>query len=169
VGQSETITFLFTDLVDSTRQMQTVGDETAHRLFAIHRKALSEAVAATGGEELEWLGDGMLASFSSAADAVRCAISMQQRARRPVAGAHFEIRIGINLGEVSRREGGYFGTPIVIARRLCDRASAGQILCSRLVGDILSGRHTFNFHDLEAFELKGHRSAGRHIRGYLQA
>jgi adenylate cyclase len=77
-----------------------------------------------------WLGDGVLAAFSSTADAVRCAISIQQTARRPVEGARFEIRIGIHVGEALRREDGYFGAPLVMARRLCERAEAGQILCS---------------------------------------
>ena len=67
----------------------------------------------------------------------------------------FEIRIGIHLGEVLRREGGYFGIPVVTARRLCDRASSGQILCSRLIAELLASRRTFAFRDLGNFQLKG--------------
>jgi len=94
----------------------------------------------SGGEELEWLGDGALAAFSSSADAVRCAISIEQTARRPVAGARFEIRIGLHLGEVMRRNGGSFGLSVVTARRLCDRAASGQILCSKMIADLLVAR-----------------------------
>ncbi len=97
----------------------------------------------------------VLAAFSSSADAVRCAIAIQQSARRPIAGAHFEIRIGIHLGEVLRRDGGYFGTPIVTARRICDRGTAGQILRSRLIKNVLSSRQSFSFRDLGDFQLKG--------------
>jgi class 3 adenylate cyclase len=153
--ESGTVTFLFSDLVDSTRHLQEAGDEAGQKLFRAHHKLMSDAVVASGGQELEWLGDGMLVVFSSTADAIRCAVSIQQSARRPVSGRRLDIRIGIHLGEALRREGGYFGLPVVIARRLCDRASTGQILCSRLVAEILSGRHTFSFREIGAFELKG--------------
>ena len=155
LAQSESATLLFTDVVNSTAQLQQAGDEISAHLFQAHHKLMSEAIAAAGGEELQWLGDGLLAAFSSTANAVRCAIVIQQTARRPTAGARFEIRIGIQMGELLRRDGGYFGTPVVTARRLCDRASSGQILCSRLVADLLSARGTFNFRDLGAFELEG--------------
>src|SRR5215475_7843208 len=141
--QSGTLTLLFTDLVDSTTHLQQAGDEAGDQLFRAHHKLIAEAIEAGGGEELQWLGDGVLASFSSTADAVRCAISMQQTARRPGHGARFEIRIGIHLGEVMKRDDGYFGTPLVTARRLCDYATAGQILCSRLIADLLSSRQAF--------------------------
>ena len=47
---------LFTDLVDSTALMQRVGDEEAQRLFQAHHRVLQHAIAATGGEELQWVG-----------------------------------------------------------------------------------------------------------------
>jgi class 3 adenylate cyclase len=155
-GQSGTETLLFSDLVNSTEILQSVGDEAGERLFEAHHKLITDAVAGNGGQELEWLGDGVLAAFASTADAVRCAIGIEQTARRPVAGgARFEIRIGIHFGEVLRREGGYFGMALVVARRLCDRASSGQILCSKIVADLLATRQTFNFRDLGQLELKG--------------
>jgi class 3 adenylate cyclase len=155
MAQSGTVTLLFTDLVNSTTQLQQAGDDTGAHFFEAHHKLLTDSIEATGGKELQWLGDGVLAAFLSTADAVRCAVSIQQTARRPIAGARFEIRIGIHLGEAMLRDGGYFGTPVVTARRLCDRASSGQILCSRLIADLLSSRQTFCFRDLGVFELKG--------------
>src|SRR5208282_215787 len=118
MAQSGTVTLLFTDLVNSTDQLQQAGDEAGERWFRVHHKLMTDAVTADGGEELQWLGDGMLAAFASSADAVRCAINMQQTARRTTGGSRIEIRIGIHLGEVLRRDGGYFGTPVVTARRL---------------------------------------------------
>lgn len=115
---------------------------------------MTEAVVAAGGEELQWLGDGLLAGFSSTADAVRCAIGIQQTARRPAARVRFEIRIGIRFGEVVRRDGGYFGTPLVTARRLCDRASPGQILCSSLIPQLLAARQSFEFRKLGELKFK---------------
>ena len=150
-------TILFTDLVDSTDLMQKVGDESAQGLFQAHHRLLQDAVTATGGEELQWMGDGVMVAFASTADAVRCAIAMQKAAVQQVGGHRLEIRVGLNVGETLQQENGsgYFGTPVVIAKRLCDKASAGQILCTNTVSGLLTGRAAFRFKDLGAVELKG--------------
>ena len=155
VARSGTVTLLFTDLVNSTIHLQDAGDEDGQRFFRAHHKLITDAVTSCGGEELQWLGDGVLAAFASTADAVRSAIKIQQTARRPIGNVRFEIRIGIHSGEAMRREEGYFGTAVVIARRLCDRAEPGQILCSAMVANLLSSRHAFTFRELGALRLKG--------------
>jgi class 3 adenylate cyclase/tetratricopeptide (TPR) repeat protein len=149
-------TILFTDLVDSTTLMQRVGDERAQKLFETHHQLLSDAVSAHGGSELQWLGDGLMVAFASTADAVRCAIAMQQAAGQQP-GERLAIRVGLNVGEVLQQKtgSGYFGTPVVVARRLCDRAAAGQILCSQAVSLLLAGRAAFAFREVGAVELKG--------------
>jgi class 3 adenylate cyclase len=149
-------TILFTDLVDSTTLMQRVGDERAQKLFETHHQLLSDAVSAHGGSELQWLGDGLMVAFASTADAVRCAVAMQQAAAQQP-GERLAIRVGLNVGEVLQQKtgSGYFGTPVVVARRLCDQAAAGQILCSQAVSLLLAGRAAFAFREFGAFELKG--------------
>jgi adenylate cyclase len=153
--QSGTVTLLFTDLANSIDLLEYLGGDRGQELILAHHQLISEAVGAAGGEELEWMGHGALAAFSSSADAVRCAIQVQRMARRPVAGVRFEIRIGIHVGEALRREGGYFGMTVVLARRLCDRAASGQILCSRLVSQLLAEHPAFGFRDLGNLEFKG--------------
>ncbi len=148
-------TILFTDLVSSTHLMQRTGDERARVIFSEHRDLLLEAVAANGGREVKWLGDGLMVAFASAADAVRCAVSVQRAAQRPTAGGRVEVRVGLNAGEALLEESDYFGTPVVVARRLCDRAKGGQILCSGLVAGLLSGRHSFAFRSHGRMKLKG--------------
>ena len=152
--RSGTLTLLVSDLVNSTDHLQNAGDETGQSFFRAHHKLITDAIKACAGEELQWLGDGVLAAFDSSADAVRCAIKIQQTARRPVANLRFEIRIGIHCGEAVRQEQGYFGTAVVVARRLCNEADAGQILCSKLVAELLSSR-AFKFRPLGPFKLKG--------------
>src|SRR5262249_31254587 len=128
---SSIATIFFTDVVDSTALMQRLGDERAQRVFERHHRMLTETLAANGGEELQWLGDGQMATFASPADAVRCAVAMQQGAARPIDGERLRVRVGLNVGEIMRDAGGgYFGTPVVTARRLCDAAQAGEILCA---------------------------------------
>src|SRR5215470_17179692 len=151
------VTLMFTDLVNSTELLQRAGDEEAQRLFRSHHGLLRDAVATHGGREVKWLGDGLMAVFPSAADAVRSAVAMQQAARRRAAGERLGLRVGLHVGEALADEADYAGTPVVVARRLCDRAGAGQIVCSQLVVELLRGRQAFRFEGLGALELKGLR------------
>jgi class 3 adenylate cyclase/tetratricopeptide (TPR) repeat protein len=149
------VTLLFTDLVNSTELLQRVGDEQAQRIFRAHHVLLEQAVAAHGGTEVKWLGDGLMSVFGSAADAVRCAVALQQTARGRVAGERLAIRVGLHVGEVPRDESDYFGALVVVARRLCDRAEAGQILCSAVVAALLGGQRAFSFGNRGALTLQG--------------
>src|SRR5215475_1063939 len=149
------VTLLFTDLANSTELLHRVGDERAQRILRAHRQVLQGAIASHGGGEGKWLGDGLMATFASVADAVRCAITMQQQARRPVAGEQLGLRIGLHVGEALPDEDDYVGTPVVLARRLCDEATAGQILCSALVVELLRGRQAFRFAGIGGRPLKG--------------
>src|SRR3990172_2566390 len=148
-------TILFTDLVNSTELIQRAGDEDAQRIFKAHYQLLRDAVSANGGSEVKSLGDGLMVAFASAAGAVRCAIMMQQASRRRVGGERLAVKVGINAGEAMSEGDDYFGTPVVVARRLCDRAGPGQILCSAVIESLLAGRQAFSFHDLGPLELKG--------------
>jgi class 3 adenylate cyclase/GAF domain-containing protein len=152
---SGVVTILFTDLVGSTELLSRAGDEEAQRIFRAHHDLLAEAAAAHGGEEVKWLGDGLMVAFASAADAVNCGIAMQQAARRLLHGERLAIRVGLNAGEAMKEAADYFGLPVVVARRLCDRAEAGQILCTDVVAGLLAGRLGFAFEGLGQLELKG--------------
>ena len=155
LAQSAPVTILFTNLVNSSELLQKAGDEKAQRILQAHRELLREAVAASSGQEVKWLGDGLMVAFPSAADAVRCAIAMQRAAHKPVLGERLQIRVGLNVGEPLRDESDYFGTPVVVARRLCDLAQAGQILCRALIAGLLPGREAFTFQDYGELRLKG--------------
>src|SRR5262245_2204120 len=149
------ITVLFTDLVSSTELLQRLGDEQAQRVFQAHHRLLRDAVAMHGGQEVKWTGDGLMATFASSADAVRCAVAMQQTTRGRAAGERLAMRAGLHVGEALRDEGDWVGASVVVARRLCERAAAGQILCSALVVELLGGRRAFRFGEMGALDLKG--------------
>jgi class 3 adenylate cyclase len=152
---TQPVTLLFTDLVNSTALLERVGDERAQQVLRAHRQLLREALAGHGGEETKWLGDGLLATFASVAEAVRCAVTMQQGARGRTNGERLGLRIGLHVGEMQADEGDYTGSPVVLARRLCERAVAGQILCGSVVVELLRGRQAFQFAARGALELKG--------------
>jgi hypothetical protein len=66
-----------------------------------------------------------------------------------------QVRLGLNVGEPIRNEGDYFGTPVVVAKRLCDTAEGGQIRVSALVRGLVGSRGNFRFRPLGQIVLKG--------------
>ena len=160
--RAATTTMVFTDLVGSTELTSRLGDEAAHELRRVHFDLLRDAVAATGGEEIKSLGDGLMVAFGSATDAVSCAVAMQQATHRDnerSGGERLGLRVGVNAGDAIRAEKDYFGTAIIAAKRLCDQASGGQILASGLVYGLVGSRAGHGFHDVgELRRLEGLRS-----------
>jgi class 3 adenylate cyclase/tetratricopeptide (TPR) repeat protein len=152
------VTLLFTDQVASTALLDKVGDDEGERLRRVHFGLLRDAAAAHVGHEVKNLGDGLMVAFPSAVNAVGCAIGIQQAVHRHNArhcADHLQVRVGLNVGEPIRDEGDYFGTPVVVAKRLCDSANGGQILASALVRGLVGSRGGFSFRALRPRSLKG--------------
>src|SRR4051794_22432778 len=153
-----TVTLLFTDQVSSTETLLRLGDDAAERLRRTHFRLLREVAGAHGGQEVKNLGDGLMVAFASAVDAVACAIGIQQAVHRhagPEGDGTLAVRVGLNVGEPIVDEGDYFGTPVVVAKRLCDAAGAGQILASEVVRALVGTRGGFGFRGVGAVPLKG--------------
>ena len=72
---SAVVTILFTDLVGSTELLARAGDEEAQRIFRAHHSLLAETAAAHGGEEVKWLGDGVMAVFTDVESATRTSVA----------------------------------------------------------------------------------------------
>jgi class 3 adenylate cyclase/DNA-binding NarL/FixJ family response regulator len=158
MSTAEIVTLLFTDLVGSTDLLEELGEEGAEELRQTHFALLREAVGAHRGSEVKNLGDGLMAVFGSAVDAVACALAIQRGVadhnRRHV-GPELSLRVGLHLGEPIRSENDYFGTAVVVAKRLCDRAAGGEILASQLVADLVGSRRAFRFASVGKMQLKG--------------
>ncbi|HET9773079.1 MAG TPA: BTAD domain-containing putative transcriptional regulator [Acidimicrobiia bacterium] len=152
------VTFLFTDLVGSTELLDDLGEEAAEQTRRTHFGLLRGAVTAHGGSEVKSLGDGLMVAFASPLAALRCAVEMQTTlsGAPPRAGKALAIRVGLHAGQPMRDEGDFHGTPVVVAKRLCDRAGGGQILASVLVSDLIGSRSDeFAFRHLGPLPLKG--------------
>jgi class 3 adenylate cyclase/tetratricopeptide (TPR) repeat protein len=154
MSESSTVTLLFTDLVGSTQLHERLGDEAADVLRRRHFQLLSDAVAGAGGREVKRTGDGVMAVFPSAVDAVSCAVAIQQ-AVEDVQDGQLAVRVGINAGEVTAEDGDYYGTPVNVAARLCDAAAPGQVLVSDLVRGLAGNRGGHRFAGLGSVRLKG--------------
>ena len=151
-----TATVLFTDLVGSTELRSRLGENVADDLRRRHDTLVAGAVEASRGVLVKNLGDGIMATFAGAADAVGAAVAIQQaiaRHNRP-GTATLEVRIGISAGDVVFEGDDCFGTPVIEAARLCAAARGGQILASEMVRWLArSGGGTFT--PIGNLELKG--------------
>jgi class 3 adenylate cyclase len=88
-----------------------------------------------------------MVAFASGADAVACALEMQRAVEESTRASPnaLNIQIGLHVGEPMRDEDDYFGTSVVIARRLCDAAAPGQTVASDLVRELVEPRRRFTF------------------------
>ncbi len=153
------VTIVFTDMVGSTALRARLGEEQADRLRRIHDRLLTARIEANAGRVLRGQGDGLVAIFSTASEALNAAVEMQQAIasynRRRDALGEISVRIGLSVGEVSWGGGDCFGMPMVEAARLEAAAEGAQILCSELVRVMARGRGGQEFRPLGCLELKG--------------
>lgn len=145
------VTVVFTDIVGSTELRSRVGDDEADRVVALHDAVVSELVPAHGGQVVKYLGDGALATFSSAVDATEASSAIQAR----LAGSAPAVRIGIHAGDVETSDGDVAGLPVAIASRLCGIAPEGRVVVSGLVRSLVGVRGDLRFEPMGTPTLKG--------------
>ena len=149
----EQATIVFTDIVSSTDLVTQAGDALARDLFLKHDKIVRTQLKKYGGKELQNLGDGFMLSFASASAAIKCACKIQLQISEALPA--IQIRIGINTGEVVRREAKHpFGQAVVVASRIVSECQGGQLLVSDVTKQLTAGSG-FSFIDKGPFQLKG--------------
>src|SRR5580704_2836078 len=124
-----------------------------------HRKERFEpALVRQGGRLVKLTGDGALAEFPSAVDALGAAIEFQQRMaevnREQAEDTRIVFRIGLHLGDLIVDGEDLYGDGVNVAARLEGEAPAGGILISRTVKEAVEGRLKATFQDLGALKLK---------------
>jgi class 3 adenylate cyclase/tetratricopeptide (TPR) repeat protein len=147
-----------TDLVGSTEMRVRLGEDGAEALRRVHDQMLRAAVLECSGVVVKGLGDGLLAHFAGAADAVAAGVAIQQATvrhsqQRP--NEVLDVRIGIAAGDVTFEDDDIFGTPVVEASRICAIAGGGQIVAADLVRVLSRGRGGHIFNPIGELELKG--------------
>jgi class 3 adenylate cyclase/pimeloyl-ACP methyl ester carboxylesterase len=149
-------TILFTDVEGSTAMTQRLGDAKARDLLRQHGRIVREALKSHGGSELKMMGDGFMASFSSAVRALESAIAMQRAfaAHNESAAEPILVRVGLNAGEPIEEEEDLFGTAVIAAARIAAQAEGGQILVANVVRELAAGKD-FLFTDRGEVKLRG--------------
>ncbi|MDH3226321.1 MAG: DUF4242 domain-containing protein [Thermoleophilia bacterium] len=153
ITESAFRTILFTDLVGSTSMHDRLGDDAAMTVLKRHNTIVRDALAGHRGREVKHTGDGIMASFGDASNALGAAVQMQQAFARSE-GAALEVRIGINSGEPVAHDDQLYGLAVNLAKRLCDAADAGAILVSDVVRGLTIGK-AFEFQSLGEQAFKG--------------
>jgi adenylate cyclase len=143
---------LAADMVGYSRLMEADERGTLARLRTHRIELIDPAIAKNQGRIIKTSGDGMLVEFQSVADAVRCAVEVQERMRRRNSDVaderRIEFRIGINLGDIIFEEGDIYGDGVNIASRVEQLAEIGGICVTAAVHDQVDGRMDLVFEDL---------------------
>jgi class 3 adenylate cyclase len=156
-------TILFTDIANSTALTQALGDEAAMALLDVHNSVVRNALADLGGREVKHTGDGIMASFVSAAGAIRCAIQIQRELEKHAQAnpeRSLKIRVGAAAGEPVEQNNDLFGSTVQLASRLCAYAQPEQILVSNAIAELCIGKG-LSFQDVGEVTLKGFASPVR--------
>ena len=143
-------TVLFTDIVGSTERASVIGDQDWRNLLARHEALLREHVADAGGRVVKMIGDGSLSVFDGPARAIVCAYDFAKAAR----ALDLDVRAGLHTGECEVVGDDVAGLAIHIGARVGAFASAGEVLVSRTVKDLVVGSG-LEFNSRGIHELKG--------------
>jgi predicted ATPase/class 3 adenylate cyclase len=138
VPPSGTVTFLFTDVVGSTRLWENHPDLMRSALLD-HDHILRSVIETHGGYVFSTAGDAFAAAFARTADAVAAARATQDELQRHLwpGDTAISVRIGLHTGEAEERDGDYFGQALNRCARLMSAAHGGQVVLSDVTASLL--------------------------------
>jgi class 3 adenylate cyclase len=150
---------LFADIADSTGLTERLGDAAFRQKARELDGALRAIIREHAGTPIEGklLGDGVLAVFTSARQAIEAAVACG------AAGSHagLSLHLGIHAGDVIREEGNVYGGAVNIASRIAGLSAAGEVLVSETVRSLARTSAGVRFEDRGEQALKGVREPVR--------
>ncbi len=148
---------MFTDVVGSTVQRQRLGNDRAEELRVTLDRLQLDVITSHSGEFVKHMGDGIMATFDSATNAINAAVTLQTEVQRvaPRLTDVTELRVGVAAGDVSSEYGDLFGMAPIIAARLCALAEARTVLVDDLTRQLAAGDIGLPFDECSARDLKG--------------
>ena len=150
---SGTAIILFADIADSTALTERLGDAAFREKARELDSALRQAITSNGGTAIDGklLGDGVLATFGAAREAIACAAALHD------AGSHagLSLHLGIHAGDVIRESNNVYGGAVNIAARVAGEAAAGETLVSQTVRELARTSAGVSFEDRGERALKG--------------
>jgi len=141
---------MFTDISGYTAMMGR-DEEKAFQLLKKNREIHKPLIEKYQGKWIKEMGDGVLAQFDSAYNATRCAVEIQQKAKREFKG---ELRIGLHIGEIIVENNDIFGDGVNVASRIESIADPGGIYISEAIEKALQNRTDIKTNYLGEVSLK---------------
>ena len=145
------VAIVFTDLVGFSDWVLEAGDTLALELLRHVGQVVEPIIDARGGEVVKRLGDGLMAVFQDAGQAVEAALEASRGVGELEVGNHRpQLRVGVHVGRPRRLGGDFFGVDVNIAARVAAAAGAGEVLvsehaCQRIEADKLTLRRRWRF------------------------
>jgi len=156
LSDGTTRAFLFSDLRGYTHLVDTRGAVEASRLLGRYRAIVREVVAQHGGAEIKTEGDSFYVVLPSASAALRCGLDIRNACMEPGDGGEaIPLGIGIHAGESVAHEGGFVGSAINIAARICALAAAGEVLVTGTIRELTRSIVPATFVFVGRRQLKG--------------
>lgn len=155
---SELLTFLIADVRGYTNFTQEHGDEAAAALTSRFADIVEGAVTSYAGRLIELRGDEALVVFTSARQAIRAAVAIQDRCREAMADdptLHLKVGVGMDAGEGVAVKGGYRSGALNLAARVCSQAAPGEVLISEGVMHLARKVEGLTFVERKRVQLKG--------------
>ena len=157
--RSGTAIILFADVVDSTGLTERMGDEAFRAKSRDLDGKLRAVIKASGGTAIEGkvLGDGVMAVFGSARQAVECAL----RCNAVTEGSGLQLHLGVHAGDVINEGSNVFGGAVNVAARIAGESAPGEVLVSDVVRALARTSTAASFEDRGEVALKGVAEAQR--------
>jgi class 3 adenylate cyclase len=135
------VTFLFTDIVGSSQLWEQEPERMA-RAMASHDALLRGLVESNAGTVVKMAGDGLHAAFEDPLDAMKAALAIQLALSDSNAtnGIALQVRCGLHVGAVERRDNDFFGRAVNRAARIMSAAHGGQALVSQAIYELVRDR-----------------------------
>jgi class 3 adenylate cyclase len=137
---------------------ERLGDEGWLDILRAHNAIVRAELAAHEASWSKSLGDGFVAAFPTAIDAVKCAISLQrdfveyndEHPEEPL-----RVRVGLHTGQAVKEADDYYGRAVHLAARIAGQAKVRGILVSERLKEITKDTHEFAFDDGQEVQLRG--------------
>jgi len=147
-------TVLLTDIVDSTKHAEAMGDRRWREILDAHNAVLRRELTRFRGAEVKTTGDGFLATFDGPGRAIQCSLALIASVR----SLGIEIRAGLHTGEVEVGDDDVRGIAVHVAARVAALAESSECLVTRTVKDLVAGADV-------SFLERGKR----HLKGIAEA
>lgn len=157
-SEAVTLTFMFTDVVGSADITERLGDERWLDVLRAHNAIVRAELAAHGFSWSKSIGDGFLAAFPTATEAVKCAVSIQ-RDFAEYNDEHPEepllMRVGLHTGSAIKEADDFYGRAVNLAARITGQAQGGGILVSERLKEITEDIGQFTFGEGRSVQPRG--------------